>query len=392
MNRTKNNHKELFFLPIEDLEERYSKQWNVWFKNEFDQRGMKYRYIHPQPLRTEIKDGAFLDVIGTHYFKSMQIAEVCRILDTERDYLSLLDQVLIFVEDGWFPGIESLFYIRQALKMWNLKFVALFHAGTYDHADFLYRLGMEPWGEHLERSWMVGFDKILLSVPFHKELLLKMRDVPGLFQKISLVGLPMDTNACIIESSFVDTIKAMDDHTNKVNYEDVSHLKENIVLFPHRKDPEKKPYLFKLLESCYRFKYPMDSIKFIFTRDKKRDKKEYHDLLLKTKVALSFATQETFGISMVEAYNLGAHVIVPERLAYKDNFLWNDDEMTVKGVRMLNTLDDVMVYPDNDDASHIEEICDYIHTVINFKQKPFTLKYLYNNWAPRFMRILDSII
>ena len=50
------------------------------------------------------------------------------------------------------------------------------------------------------------------------------------------------------------------------------------------------------------------------------NKTEYHDLLQRSKFAVSFADQETLGISMYESACAGACPIVPNRLSYTEMY------------------------------------------------------------------------
>jgi hypothetical protein len=63
-------------------------------------------------------------------------------------------------------------------------------------------------------------------------------------------------------------------------------------------------------------------------------KQQYHKLLQASKYAVSFAEQETLGISMYEAACAGAMPIVPDRLSYI--------EMYSKHFKHDDTLDDVV--------------------------------------------------
>ena len=108
--------------------------------------------------------------------------------------------------------------------------------------------------------------------------------------------------------------------------------KENIVLFSARNVDEKQPWLFEQMKE--ELQYSLDvPIKFINTQEKKLQKEEFYELVGKSKVMVSFALQENFGYSMLEAAYLGCTPIVPNRLVYpemysKDCLYDNDDSMT----------------------------------------------------------------
>ena len=66
---------------------------------------------------------------------------------------------------------------------------------------------------------------------------------------------------------------------------------------------------------------------------------EYFKLLAKSKIMVSFALQETFGYSTLEAMALGNFVVVPDRLSYRETVpaMWrygtnHEMEWIIKGV------------------------------------------------------------
>lgn len=87
-----------------------------------------------------------------------------------------------------------------------------------------------------------------------------------------------------------------------------------MIVFPHRISPEKHPEMFDELAAS------MPDWNCIKTIEVAKDKKEYYSLLRRAKYSVSFADQETFGISMVESFNCGCIPIVPNRLSYKEMF------------------------------------------------------------------------
>ena len=91
--------------------------------------------------------------------------------------------------------------------------------------------------------------------------------------------------------------------------------KENIVVFPHRKAPEKNLDLFLQLRDM------MPEYTFVIAMDHCTSKKDYHDLLYRSKVAFSAAFQETLGISMgIETLRAQCWNLVPDRLSYAELF------------------------------------------------------------------------
>ena len=295
----------LFVVPIEPLEERYSSQWRVWIDEELQLLGVKdFQFIDGKELTTTIESGQFLDVFGTNYYKASQIQILMQKL---RDGEIRHGDSILFL-DGWFPGIESLFYVRDGAKI-DFKVYGCMHAGTWDTHDFLSRSGMTRWAEGIERSWLNEMDGIFVATHFHKDLIQGMRNTPP--EKIHVTGFPM--------------------HRGHIASKPWSQ-KENIVVFPHRIAPEKQPHIFSIMASELSKKYP--DWKFIKTKDHCATKADYYDLLSRSKIAVSYALQETWGIAQQEALFAGCLPLVPDRLSYSEMYLqvfkYSDDSEAIQ--------------------------------------------------------------
>jgi glycosyltransferase involved in cell wall biosynthesis len=272
-------------IPIEPYEERYTKQWDRWFKEYFKVHSRKTLTVYGSSLTTEIVDGSVLDVYGTHYYKFDQLKKIVSLLKMK--VIKSGDR--LFFHDLWFPGIEGIAYIRDMMKL-DLRITGVLHAGTYDRNDFTFKAGMSKWGRSIEQGWLNIFDEVYLGSEYHRQLI---KSTFKSKQKALLLvtGLPF-----------------------KAEEVDRSTTKENIVVFPHRLDEEKQPEKFEQLKQELSSLYP--EWKFIRTKDVCKTKEEYYQLLGKSKIAVSYAKQETFGYAMLEAIANRCHVIVPNRLSY----------------------------------------------------------------------------
>ena len=278
--------KAIIFAPIELLEERYSAQWYEWFMASFKRAGIKPIVVGDTEPR-KITQGQFLDVVETNKYKAKQL---CQILShIERGFKGT-----IFFMDMWFPGIEMLAYIRDNLKK-NLKISGILHAGTWDAWDFLSQNGLGYWAQHTEKGWCALADQILVATQFHKQLIIGERRLNLHHErKMEIVEFPVYQNEQLRNSP-----------------------KEDIVVFPHRLAPEKQPELFAQVEKECKYTYPeMSGVQFIISKEVCKTKQEYYELLARSKVAVSFALQETFGIAMLEAENMGCIPVAPDRLSY----------------------------------------------------------------------------
>ena len=281
----------IFYIPIEPYETRYTADWVEQFESEFKKFGVRYETILGRTNSTKVTTGGVLDACGTHMFKFTQLHTLIEYINSGK----INDGDIIFFADLWFPGIESLFYIRNMLNI-DFKICGIFHAGTYDKHDFTYRNNMRGWGKYLEASWFTGIDMIFVATEFHKQLLLRNSAfIIGLDDKIKVTGLPFYAND--LRSKY-SSIKSDD----------------NILVFPHRCDEEKNPELFDALvawlNDC--------GVKFVASKTilETKTREEYFKLLAKSKVMVSFAEQETFGYSTLESMALGNIVVVPNKLSY----------------------------------------------------------------------------
>jgi glycosyltransferase involved in cell wall biosynthesis len=275
----------IWFVPIEPYEERYTEQWYRWFKDAFEKEEKEFFIVNGERLTDKIEEGQVLDVYGTHYYKFSQLMVL---MDFIRRGL-ILDDDIIFFADLWFPGIESLQYIRNMTGK-KFKIQGVLHAGTWDSHDFTFLNGMRPWAKDIEQGWLKFFDKVYLGSKFHKDLIEQRNQ--GITAELVVTGLPFEASE-VRSPVMVEESK--------------------IVVFPHRLDPEKRPDLFD--ELAKRFE-DMPEWKFLKTKEHTKTKEEYYRLLGISKIAVSFAEQETFGYAMLEAIANYCYPIVPCTLSY----------------------------------------------------------------------------
>lgn len=292
----------LINLPIESLDSRYTKEWNEWFPRAFEGVGLPYITIDPpvnMPATDILPNNMFLDPIQTNAYKSSQVLVLMKLL--QKGVIRAGD--VFFFHDLWHPGVMNLSYALEVLGIRKQCTIAGYlHAGYYDPHDLLHRTLDQEWAKPFERALLAQVDHLFLSCDFHLKLLRRSRLVPP--RLYSLVGLPIS-----LPEHFPPTC----------TYD------RRFIVFPHRMAPEKQPELIESwVKEAYEEKmsggdYTHD-LHYIKTREKERSKAEYHSILDNSRVAVSGALQETFGISMVEATLHGAIPLVPDRLAYVDFF------------------------------------------------------------------------
>lgn len=292
-------------LPIEPLVERYSAQWLEWThkyaQNIAATTKWTFDILVPEATYVGISDGQFLDVIKTNQFKAAQLQLAIDWIAGAPEELLRSGNVVFWVHDGWFPGIEMLAYIRDAMG-YNYKIAACLHAGTWDQFDFLSQKKMTPWAENLERSWMTIYDCIFVATKFHKDLILQ-RNRTTEAGKIFITGFPI-YRYCI---------------------ECKPSIKEDLVIFPHRLAPEKRPQLFDQLAEAAANTPELKHLTFVKTKDvclgnQEEAKRNYYKMLSRAKYSVSFALQETWGIAMQESVIAGCVPLVPDQLSYSEMY------------------------------------------------------------------------
>lgn len=303
-------------LPIEPYPNRYTADWIGDFEGAFKQEGVECRTILGDRLGSEIAVGNVLDACGTNYWKATQIAKLMAMFNSGE----VQDGDVVFAADLWFPGLEAIPYTASLVGL-KVPVTGVFHAGTYDTADFTYRAGMAPWGQHLEKAWIDIAETVFMGSQFHVELIRQARGgEPG---KYVVTGLPLNVSAMRETSGYGFVAK------------------KDMVVFPHRLDPEKQLGVF--LELAREVSKRRDGVTFmicsprvpskedlLLVEEADRDmrggcsikirwgltRKEYFRVLAESKVVFSSALQETFGYAVAEAVALGCHPVVPDRLSY----------------------------------------------------------------------------
>lgn len=299
----------LFVVPIEPLEERYSKQWFNWTEEYLVKHEVDHVFLLPESYG-KIKEGRFLDVYGTNIFKNKQLGMILDLFNEG----NVQDGDVFWFHDLWFPGLEMLFYLRDALHI-NFKIYGCLHAGTYDPNDFLSQCGMSPWGEHLENAWLAGVDGVFVATSYHARLLFQNRKIEA--EKLHVTGFPLYP-MCFLENREIKPKRtAIRSNLNILADDPVVSI-----VFPHRLDVEKHPEMFDQLEEILRSDLSLKRFSFVFTKTKEfcATKEDYYDVLAASDIAVSFADQETWGIAMQEAVILGCLPVVPAKLSYMEMY------------------------------------------------------------------------
>lgn len=295
----------VFLVDLESVETRYTKQWKTHVPKLLKEANHKVTVIKgPSDIPSATTPGAFLNFGGTNIYKARQVEEFSRLFTNGK--VNSGDHFIF--ADAWHPGIINLKYMSELLGI-KVKIHALWHAGSYDPADFLGRLiGNTPWVRHSEVAFFEAVDYNYFATDFHINMFVENllhldpeeNKTHGTFlanwkhhKKIVRTGWPME-----YMQDTLTLYKKMD--------------KKNLILFPHRVAPEKQVEIFKDLANT------MSEYEWVVCQDQQLTKNEYHNLLGEAKVVWSANLQETLGISWYEGAVVGTIPLVPDRLSYSE--------------------------------------------------------------------------
>lgn len=284
----------IHYVPLEHLDKRYTKIMDQQLEREFIKQWKEYEKVLWELLTTEIENGAFLDSEWTNYYKFTQLQNICKLF---REW-KVENGDVFFFSDLWFPGIEALKYMAYFREI-DIKIKWMIHAGSFTETDFV--RWMEDWAQWIEKWRFQMFSKVFLGSDTIKRELIEKGRVTN-FKTLAKTWLPFNTNDL---------------------YELAQPLpwneKENNVIFTGRLDDEKQPWLFDELKRRTEDLW----FNFIKTLEQNLSKKEYLELLAKSKFVFSSALQENFWYGMLEWAAYNCNLILPNRLVYPE-FYWKE--------------------------------------------------------------------
>lgn len=363
----------IWLVDLESVETRYTSEWKVHVPRIL----AKQAFFGNEEITVEVVEGsedipdattpgAFLNFGGTNIYKSTQIEKIARAFTKGK--IRSGDHILF--TDAWHPGIVNVKYMSELLGI-NVTTHGLWHAGSYDPADFLGRLvGNKPWVRHAEKSFFECFDHNYFASDFHIDMFLQ-----NLLEKD-----PRDGRMNYMQNNKIVRTGWPMEYTERGLEPFKGMKKRNLILFPHRVAPEKQPDIFRDLKEELQSDY-----EFVVCQDTRLTKIEYHNLLGEAKMIFSANLQETLGISAYEGALLGAFPLMPDRLSYTEMY------------------DDYFKYPsdwtkDFDSyKQHKDKIIEKIHWVMNdFKKHEVQISklstFLKDEYfsCNKLQRVLDS--
>lgn len=213
--------KQIFYFGLEPLKSRYtaqlSQEWMPATFAPYEKLGVVKFIDIPGDFDPDqqIKVGAVLDAVGRGKFAMSQCSNFLDMLNTDQ----VKDGDIIFLQDYWHPGIESILYALDLYGI-SVKIYAMLHAQSVDEYDFTWP--MKSW----MRGFELGLDKrmtgIFVGSTIHRDQL----RAAGFESPIHVVSLPLHKDLTLAKYPEYNS----------------DNLRENKIVYSSRLDKEKNPF------------------------------------------------------------------------------------------------------------------------------------------------------
>ena len=339
--------RKLFYFGLEPLKARYTYQLSKeWMPATFEPYANELEFIDVEgefDPDQQIKIGAVLDAVGRGKFAMSQCANFLDMLNRDE----VKDGDIIFLQDYWHPGIESILYAIDLYGI-DLKIYSMLHAQSVDEYDFTYPM----------RNWMRGFelglDKrmtgIFIGSTVHKE---QLREA-GFTAPIHVVSLPIHKEATLAKLPEYDSLD-----------------KQDVIVYSSRLDKEKNPFF--MMEVAKEFLKQKPDFEWHVTTSGKEfrsmlpgvidalnklakeeprfkllnglTKEEYYTELATCRIQFNSALQDYVSWTVIEATAFGADIVYPNFRSFPE-FIDSDRMYKPFNVESaIDTLHDVLDAP-----------------------------------------------
>ncbi len=285
----------LFIVPIEPIDSRYTKQWYdnipLLVANRAQELGVDIDIttIDGDDIPENTTSGAFLNFGATNFYKATQAAAVSKLF--MEGVVKPGDKFL--VTDAWNFIITPIKYMSELLNI-PVEIHSIWHAGAYDPSDILGMKMSKPWPWHAEISWYLSSDFNYFATEFHKNMFLRNLEIPSEYHNRAIVsGQPHDL-----------IIPKLEKYQNS--------QKHNKVMWPHRYNDDKQPDIAEDLSNAF---------DMIITQKMNLNKDDYYKTMGSAKVIFSCSLHENLGISVMEATLAGAIPVLPDRCSYSEMYM-----------------------------------------------------------------------
>ena len=313
--------RKLWYMGLEPYEGRYTLQLEQWSETAFKERGIDYEIVRGETLDNSkaIVTGQVLDAHGRSFYSLTQMSNLVQKMKNGE----VTSQDVIFFEDMFTPGIESLPYIMDQSDQKPTVYVRCL-AQTIDPDDFLHVWYMDDWMRKYEQM-VLPWATVLAS---NEEMVAHMRIAGWRTPTYNISGLAFDKNE--VRSRV----------TNMPEFES----RPQRVVFAARFDREKQPHWF--MDLAHRFKTIFPDVEFAILSGgplrsndpsalervrlleqgnvikiyENLSKNEYYKLLGNSRVLFNCALQDWTSNTASEADALGTNCLYPAYRSFPETF------------------------------------------------------------------------
>ena len=326
----------LYYMGLEPYKARYTLQLQEWSERVFKRRKIDYVIVPGNTLSSDqqIVTGQVLDAHGRSYFGMSQMMNLVKFMKEGQ----VNKDDVIFFEDMFQPGIESLPYIlNQVDEEYRPKVFVRCLAQSIDPDDFVHVWGMSKWMGHYEQMVNDFVDGVLAT---NEEMVAHMKIAGWTAPLYNVSGLSFGKDEVIERVN--GNITSWDDRKNRV-------------VFSARWDQEKQPDFYMDLIEAYYARHPDSILEFCvcsggflksnnesyMERTRKMvadgkmkvyenlEKNAYYNIVNDSRVVFNCALQDWVSNTVSEADSLGANVLYPAYRSFPETFANDASRMYV---------------------------------------------------------------
>jgi len=331
--------RKLYYMGLESYEARYTLQLTEWNRRVFDRRGLDVVYVPGNTIDNSqaISVGQVLDAHGRSYFSMSQLMNLVQMMKNGK----VTAEDVVFFEDMFQPGIESLAYILdQVPESARPRIYVRCLAQSIDPDDFVHVWGMSRWMglyEQMVNELVLKSGGAVLAT--NEEMVAHMRIAGWTAPIYNISGLAFGKS---------EVQERVENHIRPF------HERQRRVVFAARWDQEKQPdFYMDLIEAWHSqdttgvtfellqggplrsndARYidrarDMDSRGLLTIRENLK-KNEYYNLLNNSRVLFNCALQDWVSNTVSEADALGCNVLYPAYRSFPETFANDADRLYV---------------------------------------------------------------
>ncbi len=314
----------IFYMGLEPYEGRYTLQLTDWTERAYKKRGIDYVVVPGTTIDDSkaIVTGQVLDAHGRSYFGMSQMMNLVQMMKAGE----VTKNDIIFFEDMFQPGMESLPYIlQQSPEKYRPTIYLRCLAQAIDPDDFVHVWGMSKWMSLYEQMCNEIPNVNILAT--NEEMVAHMRIANWKAPIYNISGLSFGK-------------EEVQERVEQKPFEERSHR----VIFGARWDQEKQPQFFMDLATKFKEEHPavefaicsggplrsnnsfyVDEARYlakqgILTINENLKKNEYYKILADSRVLFNCALQDWVSNTVSEADALGANVLFPAYRSFPETF------------------------------------------------------------------------